>query len=108
MIFALALANLIIAQLQDQISLQDIINKNYSMKLVTDFYNGADHLYYQVWSLYLFFKWFKYIIPALSPLEQSIMLGGFKQNAPKEVFAATIKRLKPYVSAKQCEYIGSL
>ena len=55
-----------------------------------------------------FFKWFKYIIPALSPLEQSIMLGGFKQNAPKEVFAATIKRLKPYVSAKQYEYIGSL
>jgi len=55
-----------------------------------------------------FFKWFKYIIPALTQLEQSIMLGGFKQNAPAEAFRGTIKNLEPYVSPKQFAYISSL
>lgn len=55
-----------------------------------------------------FFKWFKYIIPALNPFEQQIMLGGFKENAPSEVFSNTILNLKPYVSEKQFTNISNL
>ena len=55
-----------------------------------------------------FFKWFKYIIPALSQLEQRIMLGGFKQNAPAEAYHGTIKNLEPYLTPKQFTYISSL
>ena len=55
-----------------------------------------------------FFKWFKYIIPALTQLEQSIMLGGFKQNAPAEAYNGTIKNLEPYLTPKQFTYISSL
>ena len=55
-----------------------------------------------------FFKWFKYIIPALSQLEQKIMLGGFKQNAPAEAYNQTIKNLEPFLSPKQFTFISSL
>ena len=55
-----------------------------------------------------FFKWFKYIIPALSPFEQHIMLGGFKSNAPSEAYQATIKGLEPFVSAKQFAHIQTI
>lgn len=55
-----------------------------------------------------FFKWFKYIIPSLTQLEQRIMLGGFKENAPAEVYKETIKNLEPYLSAKQFKYISTL
>jgi hypothetical protein len=55
-----------------------------------------------------FFKWFKYIIPSLSQLEQSLMLGGFKQNAPAEAYNGTIKNLEPYLAPKQFAYISSL
>jgi hypothetical protein len=55
-----------------------------------------------------FFKWFKYIIPSLSQLEQSLMLGGFKVNAPAEAYNETIKNLEPYLTPKQFAYISSL
>lgn len=55
-----------------------------------------------------FFKWFKYIIPALQPFEQNIMLGGFKENAPKEAFEATIENLKPFVTETQFNYIKTI
>ena len=55
-----------------------------------------------------FFSWFKYIIPALHPLEQSIMLGGFKQNAPDEVYQGTIHGLKPFITEQQFEYISNI
>lgn len=55
-----------------------------------------------------FFKWFKYIIPALHPHEQEIMLGGFKQNAPQEAYNHTIQGLKPYVSEGQYAFISSI
>lgn len=55
-----------------------------------------------------FFKWFKYIIPSLTQLEQSIMLGGFKQNAPIEAYNATIRNLEPFLTPKQFTYISSL
>lgn len=52
-----------------------------------------------------FFKWFKFIIPALNPLEQKIMLGGFKENAPIEAYKNTINNLKPFVSDRQFQFI---
>ena len=55
-----------------------------------------------------FFKWFKYIIPALFPEEQKIMLAGFKQNAPKEVYDSTIEGLKPFLTPNQIEHISSI
>lgn len=55
-----------------------------------------------------FFKWFKYIIPSLSPFEQTIMLGGFKENAPAEVFSSTISNLKPFMSDKQFNHIPNI
>jgi len=48
----------------------------------------------------VFFKWFKYIIPALQPIEQSIMLGGFKANAPEEAYRQTIEGLRPHLTEK--------
>lgn len=55
-----------------------------------------------------FFTFFKYIIPALMPIEQQIMLGGFKENAPAEAYDATIKNLEPFVSANQFEFIKTI
>ena len=55
-----------------------------------------------------FFKWFKYIIPALNPLEQQIMLGGFKENAPAEAYSATINGLKPFLNERQFNHIQSI
>lgn len=55
-----------------------------------------------------FFKWFKYIIPALQPHEQQIMLGGFKSNAPAEAYQATIQNLKPYLSDTQFAFIQTI
>lgn len=55
-----------------------------------------------------FFKWFKYIIPALSPFEQQIMLGGFKENAPVEAYTATIAGLEPFVTPKQFAHIQTI
>lgn len=55
-----------------------------------------------------FFKWFKYIIPALNPVEQQIMLGGFKENAPAEAYSATINGLKPFLNERQFNHIQSI
>ncbi len=55
-----------------------------------------------------FFKWFKYIIPALQPHEQNAMLGGFKANAPAEAFNATIQGLRPFVSDAQFTHISNI
>jgi hypothetical protein len=55
-----------------------------------------------------FFKWFKYIIPSLSQFEQSLMLGGFKENAPAEAYNGTINKLEPYLTPNQFAYISSL
>lgn len=55
-----------------------------------------------------FFSWFKFIIPALQPHEQAIMLGGFKMNAPEEAYNATIQGLKPFVSESQFSHISAL
>jgi len=55
-----------------------------------------------------FFKWFKFIIPALLPEEQIIMLSGFKQNAPSQVYESTIHKLKPYLTENQLIHIQSI
>ncbi|MFM1807502.1 MAG: hypothetical protein RLZZ242_227 [Bacteroidota bacterium] len=55
-----------------------------------------------------FFKWFKYIIPALNPFEQQIMLGGFKENAPSEAYNSTVQALKPFVTEKQFSNIQTI
>ena len=55
-----------------------------------------------------FFSWFKYIIPALQPHEQGIMLGGFKMNAPEEAYNGTIQGLKPFVTESQFAHISAL
>jgi len=55
-----------------------------------------------------FFKWFKYIIPALLPQEQAIMLGGFKENAPAEAYTQTIEGLKPYLNESQVAHVASI
>ena len=46
-------------------------------------------------------KWFKYIVPALSPIERSMIMGGFKQNAPSEFFDATLEMLKSYMEESE-------
>lgn len=54
------------------------------------------------------FKWFKYIIPALSPFEQNIMLGDFKQNAPKEAYEFVINGIEPFVTETQYQHIQTI
>ena len=54
------------------------------------------------------FNWFKYIIPALSPFEQNIMLGEFKQNAPKEAYDLVINGIKPFVTETQYQHIQKI
>lgn len=53
-------------------------------------------------------KWFKYIIPALSPLEQNIILGEFKQNAPREAYEFTMNGMYPYVTERQYQHIQTI
>lgn len=38
-------------------------------------------------------SWFKFIVPALNPMERQIILGGVKANAPQEAYAQVIKML---------------
>ncbi len=45
--------------------------------------------------------WFKYIVPALNPFERTIILGGFKQNAPAEFFDQVLSMLKEYMSKNE-------
>ena len=37
--------------------------------------------------------WFKYIVPALNPFERTIIMGGFKANAPKPFFDSVLDML---------------
>jgi len=50
----------------------------------------------------------KFVVPALSPFEQSLLLGGFKKNTPAEAYSNTIKKLETYLSSKQMQHIKSL
>ena len=55
-----------------------------------------------------FAKWFRFIIPALSPIEQSIMLGGFKANAPSEVYEGMMQGLNPFLTESQKAHIATI
>lgn len=46
--------------------------------------------------------WFKYIVPALNPFERSIIMGGFKENAPTPFFEKVLDMLSGLI--KQNEY----
>jgi len=54
------------------------------------------------------FNWFKYIIPAQHPAEQNIVLGGFKANAPAEVYQGTLEALKPFLSQAQKDHVATI
>lgn len=44
--------------------------------------------------------WFKYIVPALNPMERQIIMGGFKANAPEEFYNAVLDMLQEYLPAE--------
>lgn len=44
--------------------------------------------------------WFKYIVPALNPMERQIILGGFKANAPQEFYSAVLNMLAGYLPSE--------
>ena len=45
--------------------------------------------------------WFKYIVPALNPFERTMIMGGFKANAPAEFFDKVLHMLKEYMSENE-------
>ena len=45
--------------------------------------------------------WFKYIVPALNPFERSMIMGGFKANAPADFFNDVLNMLKSRMSASE-------
>jgi len=45
--------------------------------------------------------WFKYIVPALNPFERTMIMGGFKANAPAEFFDKVLNMLKEYMSENE-------
>lgn len=45
--------------------------------------------------------WFRFIIPALNPMERQIMMGGMRESVPAEVYAGVINFLKDYMSEEE-------
>jgi len=45
--------------------------------------------------------WFKWIVPALNPFERTIIMEGFKENAPAEFFDKVLNMLKEYMSENE-------
>lgn len=43
--------------------------------------------------------WFKYIVPALNPVERNIILSGFKTNAPEEFFNQVLDAIRAEMPA---------
>ena len=52
--------------------------------------------------------WFKYIVPALNPFERTIILGGFKANAPVEYFDAVVNMLAENMPASEYSQMLSM
>jgi|AACY02.3.fsa_nt_gi hypothetical protein len=48
-------------------------------------------------------NWFRFIIPALSPFERQIMLGGVRANVPDETYQAILTMLEQYMPASDLE-----
>lgn len=51
--------------------------------------------------------WFKYIVPALNPFERTMIMGGFKANAPAEFFDKVLHMLKEYMSENEHSKLGT-
>lgn len=49
--------------------------------------------------------WNKYIVPAITPFERTIMLGAVKQNAPPEFFDAVVRMLRDYMPSHQIDQV---
>lgn len=45
--------------------------------------------------------WFKYIVPALNPMERQILLGGVKANAPEPAYAQVITMLESVLTSEE-------
>lgn len=45
--------------------------------------------------------WFRFIVPALNPMERQIMLGGVKQNVPPEAYQGILNMLSRYMSEEE-------
>lgn len=45
--------------------------------------------------------WFKYIVPALNPMERQILLGGVKANAPEPAYQQVITMLKSVLTPEE-------
>lgn len=52
--------------------------------------------------------WFKFIIPGVSPVEQEIILGGFKENAPVPFYEQVLGSLKSVVTGTDYKRIMAI
>lgn len=51
--------------------------------------------------------WFKYIVPALNPFERTIIMGGFKANAPALFFDSVVNMLSGLMDENDHQYLVS-
>lgn len=50
--------------------------------------------------------WFKYIVPALNPFERTIIMGGFKANAPKPFFDSVLDMLSSLMQKNEHQQLS--
>ena len=50
--------------------------------------------------------WFKYIVPALNPFERTIIMGGFKANAPQPFFDSVLDMLSGLMKKKEHQQLS--
>ncbi|MCF7806939.1 MAG: hemerythrin domain-containing protein [Candidatus Marinimicrobia bacterium] len=53
-------------------------------------------------------SFYKYMIPALNPFEQKILLGGFKSNAPTDFFDSVMNMLEQQLSESEYSQLRSM
>jgi hypothetical protein len=51
--------------------------------------------------------WFKYIVPALNPFERTIIMGGFKANAPKPFFDSVLDMLSGLMQKNELHQLST-
>lgn len=45
--------------------------------------------------------WFRFMVPALNPMERQIVMGGFKNSAPAQAYSAALKMLHAFMPAEE-------
>lgn len=50
--------------------------------------------------------WFKYIVPALNPFERTIIMGGFKANAPTPFFDSVLTMLSDFLQQNEHQQLS--